>query len=167
MELRELMPWRKTERAPLSTREGDGNPFATLRKEMNRVFDNFFSGLEETSLAMSSPFDGRFSPKIELSESDSEYKISAELPGVNEKDVDISVSKDALTISGEKRSEHSEEKGSFKRTERFYGSFHRVIPLNGEVDTEKAEASYKNGVLTITLPKSESAKSSTRRIEVK
>ena len=90
-----------------------------------------------------------------------------ELPGIDEKDIDVSVSEDVITVRGEKKDEREEEKKGYYLSERSYGSFHRTIPIPPGVDADKAEARFRKGVLTITLPKTDDAKSKTRRIEVK
>jgi HSP20 family protein len=95
---------------------------------------------------------------------DGEVRVSAELPGMDEKDVEVLVDNDVLTIRGEKKSEHEDQGRRF--SERYYGRFERAIALPFEVDEEKAEASFKNGVLTVTLPKSATAKDTAKRIAI-
>jgi HSP20 family protein len=108
--------------------------------------------------------EGQFGwPKIELSETDKALTISAELPGMTEKDVQIEMANGVLTIRGEKKSERKDEGKYF--TERYYGTFERQIPLEG-VEEDKAEASFKNGVLTISLPKSENPRAGVKRIAI-
>lgn len=150
----------------LAERRDYDNPVLAIQNEMNRMFDNFFSD----------PFDlvpfqrdalREFSPRIDVSETEKEIKVVAELPGLEEKDIQLSLEKDALVVSGEKKAE-SEEKGkNYHRTERSFGSFSRVIPLPGEVDAEKVEAEFKKGVLTITLPKPASAVKTSHKITIK
>ena len=132
-------------------RREEGSPFALLRREMDSVFDNFFRGFEME------PFESRFSafsPKVDLTENDKEIKVSVELPGMDEKDIDISLNKDALTIRGEKKEEKEQKGKDYYRMERSYGTFSRTIALPAEVETDKIEASLKKGVLTVTLPRS-------------
>jgi HSP20 family protein len=140
------------------------NPFALLRREVNSLFDNFFRGFEME------PFMGRlgtFSPSIDIKESDKEIKVSAELPGMNDKDIEVSISKDSLTIKGEKQEEKEDKGKDYYRMERSYGSFSRTIPLPAEVDTDKVKAEFKKGVLAVTLPKTPRAIKETKKIPVK
>jgi len=146
MNVKSLVPWK---RGALAGRD----PFAALRREMNALFDDFFSDVGEAGTALSA-----FSPKVDVKEGEGEVRVTAELPGIEEKDVEVSVSGDVLTIQGEKR-EEKEEKGEERyRLERSYGSFRRSFSLPCEVDSAKATATYKKGVLTIVLPKAAEAK---------
>lgn len=142
------------------------DPVLAIQNEMNRMFDRFFMDPFDMAL-MERPRMMEFSPRIDVSETDKEIKVSAELPGMDEKDIELRLERDALVISGEKKSE-SEEKGkNFHRVERSYGSFERVIPLTGEIEAEKVQAEFKKGVLMVTLPKPESALKQTRKINIK
>jgi HSP20 family protein len=139
-------------------------PFSLLRHEMNRLFDDFYRGFDLE------PFESRlgtFSPSIDVSENDKQVKVTAELPGMDEKDIDVSLNKDSLTIKGEKKEEKEEKKKDYYRMERSYGSFSRTIPLPMEVDANKVKAEFKKGVLTITLPKTKKAIEDTKKIAVK
>jgi len=130
------------------------DPFAVLRREIDGLFDGFLSGF-------SAPARG-----LDVAENDKEIRITAELPGVEEKDVEVSLSGNGITIRGEKRAE-KEEKGEERyRLERSYGAFRRSFSLPCEVDAGKAAASFKKGVLTVTLPKSAEA-AKTKKIAVK
>jgi len=145
-------------------RREEYNPLALLRHEMNSLFDNFFRGFEPE------PFTGRFgafSPSIDVKESDKDIAVSAELPGMSDKDLDVSLGRDSLTIKGEKKEEKEERGKDYYRMERSYGSFSRTVPLPAEVDTEKAKAEFKKGVLTVTLPKTAKAIKETKKIPVK
>jgi len=93
--------------------------------------------------------------------------VVAELPGMDEKDINLSIEDNALVLSGEKKSDVEEKGKTFHRVERTYGSFQRVIPLNVEVDEDKATASFKNGVLAITLPKAAEAVKQSKKITIK
>ena len=154
MENKSLAPGRR-ERA-LAERE----PFAVLRREMDALFDGFFSEFGGAAKTLQS-----FTPRIDVTENEKEVRITAELPGVEEKDVEVSLSGDAITIKGEKR-EEKEEKGEQYRFERSYGSFRRTFSLPCEVDADKASAAFKKGVLTVTLPKTANA-AKTKKIAVK
>jgi HSP20 family protein len=140
------------------------NPFSLLRQEMNSVFDNFLRGFELESFA--GRF-GAFSPSVDVKETDKEIKVSAELPGMNDKDIDVSLTKDSLTIKGEKKEEKEDKGKNYYRMERSFGSFTRTVPLPAEVDTEKAKADFVKGVLTVTLPKTPKAIKDTKKIPIK
>ncbi|MDO8137532.1 MAG: Hsp20/alpha crystallin family protein [Candidatus Brocadiales bacterium] len=131
--------------------------FTALQREMDRLFEDFYrrGGL----------LRGVWSPAVDVVENNDTIVIRAELPGIEPKDVDISVSGDTLTIKGEKREEKEEKGKSFYRMERCYGSFSRSIILPTSVEADKAKADYKNGVLEITLPKTERVKA--KKIPIK
>ena len=112
-------------------------------------------------------FEGRFAPEIDISETDKEICVSAELPGIEQKDLEVTMTHGSLSIRGEKRKEETEEKKNYYRAERSYGSFERAIPLPSAVDSGKAKAEFKRGVLTIRLPKSPEAQAQPKRIDVK
>lgn len=161
MAIKNLVPFGKKS-IPIR-REGE-NPFSLLRREMDSLFDNFFRGLDME------PFESRFSaftPKVDVTESDKEIKVSAELPGMDEKDIEVSLQNDMLTIKGEKNAEKEDKGKDYYRMERSYGSFSRTISLPVEVETDKVEAMFKNGVLSITLPKTARAVAETKKIAVK
>ena len=161
MMVKNLVPFGK-KNVP-GKREED-NPFSLLKREMDSLFDNFYRGFDIE------PFESRlgaFSPKVDVTESDKEIKISAELPGMEEKDIDVSLQNDMLTIKGEKKEEKEDKGKDYYRMERSYGSFSRTIPLPVEVETDKVDARFKNGLLSITLPKTAKAVAETKKIAVK
>jgi HSP20 family protein len=163
MNMRDLIPWGRNERSsvPGSLRSDDVSPFVTLHREMNRLFDDVFNRFESVPSLF-----GRMPawPNVEVTASDNEARISAELPGLDEKDVEVLVSDDILTIRGEKKAETEDRDRGF--SERYYGHFERRIPLPFEVEEDKAEASFENGVLTVTLPKSPNADTRMKRIAI-
>uniref|UniRef100_A0A7C4L384 Hsp20/alpha crystallin family protein n=1 Tax=Bellilinea caldifistulae TaxID=360411 RepID=A0A7C4L384_9CHLR len=108
-----------------------------------------------------------FTPRVDVKETDKKVIVTAELPGLDEKDIEISISGDALILRGEKRQEEEEKGEDYYRMERRYGSFQRVIPLPCEVQVDKAEASYRKGVLTVELPKTPEAQSARKIIPIK
>lgn len=148
----------------------DRDPFTALRKQFDDVFDNWTSGAGLPAV-FNQP--GGFAPRIDVSETDREVKVCAELPGLEEKDVEVKLTGNQLTIRGEKKSEHEEKEGGekegryFHRVERSYGSFQRNVMLPFDVDAEKVEATFKNGVLTVMLPKPTEAQQAAKKIEVK
>jgi len=162
MAIRDLIPWNN--RNQQLTASGDAyDPFVTLHREMNRLFDDVFRGFGSFGRIGSPLMEGQFSwPRIELSETDKVVSVSAELPGMSEKDVQVEMANGVLTIRGEKKSE-TDNGGRY--SERYYGSFERRIPLEG-VQEDKAEANFRNGVLTVSLPKTEQAAQSVKRIAI-
>jgi HSP20 family protein len=131
---------------------------------VDRLFDSFlrepFGGLDWPS-----GWSSKWSPAIDVSEDDKEVVICAELPGIDPKDLDVSVVGNQVTLRGEKKESSERKEKGFRQTETRYGSFHRIIPLPEGVDTEKVEAQYANGVLTLRLPKT--VPTAAKRIEVK
>ena len=163
MTIRDLIPWNR--RREVAVRRGEqANPFLTLHREMNRLFDDVFRGFDVT------PFGGdRFLdramgwPNIEVSETEKEVKVTAELPGLEEKDIEVELANGVLSIKGEKKTE-TEDKGRLF-SERYYGRFERRIPID-DIEEDKVAASFKNGVLTVTLPKSQKAQQKVKRIAI-
>lgn len=135
------------------------DPFFSLQREMNRLFDDAFRGLGSTSQTGQSQAGGMVEARMNVSETDKEFRVTTELPGVEEKDVDVALEGDVLTIRGEKKfeQERGSEKENFHFVERSYGSFQRSIQLPYAVKAEDVRAEFHNGVLTLTLPKSEQA----------
>ena len=155
---------------PAETRLPD--VWQSFRSEMDRLFDRFgfpsFRRMFDLEPASRPPSTFTFSaPPIDLSEDEKAYKITAELPGLDAKDVDISVTGDRLILKGEKRQENEEKDKSYYFSERSYGSFQRVFELPGSVDRDKVAADYTKGVLTITLPKTAEAQIQAKKIEIK
>jgi len=143
------------------------HPFYSLQRQMNHLFDDFFSGFDVAPRGLATGAFGAFLPSVDVKESDKEFIIRAELPGVEEKDIDVTVTNDAVTIKGEKKEEKEDKGKNYYYMERSYGSFNRVIPLSAEIETGKAEASFKNGVLNITVPKNAVAKAKGTKVPIK
>ncbi len=154
--LRRNLPWNRREE------ESGRNPLMSLQQEIDDIFTNFW----RRSPRMPNLFTGT-EPSTDVSETDDEVEVSIELPGMDEKDIEVNISDEMLTVRGEKKAEREEKKKDYYLSERTYGSFHRAVPLPPGINTDKAEATFKKGVLTIRLPKTEEAKSRMRRIEVK
>jgi len=165
MNVRDLIPWNRSGQAPSVYRD-DGHPFLSLHREMNRLFDDVFRGFDTRlpSLGSVSSFRGAW-PNIEISETDKEIRVTAEVPGLEDKDVEVFLDDGVLTLRGEKRSETEDKEKHF--SERYYGRFERRIPLGYEVEEDKVDARFRNGVLNITLPKTSKAQSQLKRIEIK
>jgi HSP20 family protein len=142
----EITPWRPFE-------------FDRIRREMDRLWDSF---LEGGSMRKA----GEWLPSIDVSETKSDLVIKAELPGMDPKEIDISMNNGLLTIKGEKKHEREEKDENYHLVERSYGSFTRSVRLPKEVQGDKITASFKNGVLRVTLPKSEEAKKKEIKIKV-
>jgi HSP20 family protein len=147
----------------------------SFRSEMDRLFDRFSGGFGFPSLRRMFDIEPgrpistfRFSvPAIDMTEDDKAYKISAELPGLDAKDVDVSISGSTLVLKGEKRQEKEEKEKNYYFSERAYGSFQRAFELPTSVDRDKVSADFSKGVLTITLPKTPEAQQQQKKIEVK
>jgi len=150
MKLKSLLPSRQHQAAVT-------DPFTSLQREIDRLFSDF-----STKLPMTNGVD--LVPSIDVTETDKEIEITAELPGLDEKDVEISLEDGALSLRGEKRTEH--EDSDRRYSERFYGRFERRVALPSEVDEDRAKATFKNGVLTVTLPKTERARQNVKRISI-
>ncbi|MEZ5831268.1 MAG: Hsp20/alpha crystallin family protein [Dongiaceae bacterium] len=166
MNVKDLIPWSRTEgKSPSLYRDAD--PFMALHREVNRLFDDAFRGFEGFGMGrFPMPTAGRSVswPNIEVSETEKEFRLTAEMPGLEEKDVEVTLDDGVLTLRGEKRSETEDKDRHF--SERFYGQFERRIALGGEVQEDKIAADFKNGVLTITMPKSEQLQSTAKRIAI-
>ncbi|MGI6386985.1 MAG: Hsp20/alpha crystallin family protein [Desulfomonilia bacterium] len=166
--MRSLTPWRWGRRSVPAGREIETHPLDLFQREMNRLFDDFFKGFglrppggEETEAA------GVFYPQIDMTEDENSIYVTAELPGLDEKEIDINLSKDSLTIKGEKREEREEKGKESYYMERSFGTFSRVIPIPVEVNPDKVEATFKKGVLNITLPKAQKEKKEQKKIKIK
>jgi HSP20 family protein len=146
------------------------SPFAELQREVNRLFESFFPDGGEGFLE---PFRGfgaaarAFTPRVNVSETDREVRVTAELPGIDEKDIDVSVTRNTLTIRGEKGSEKEDKSESYYRVERSFGQFERTLPLPADVVAEEVEARFSKGILTVVLPKTEEARSQATKVKVK
>ncbi|ABC75930.1 Hsp20/alpha crystallin family protein [Syntrophus aciditrophicus] len=165
MAMKSLLPslWKKGETP--SKREEE-HPFYSLQREMNRLFDDFFRGFDLEPFATMEDRYAGFTPSIDVRENDDALTIKAEIPGIDEKDVEVLVSDDSVTIKGEKKEEQEDKGKDYYRLERTYGSFHRVIPLPKGINLEKVEATFKNGLLSIKLPKTEEAQTKSKKIPI-
>jgi len=151
-------------------------PLGMLRDDIDRAFDRMFKDWPRFG-AMTVPdvfgngeFFGKATaivPRVDVAEDDKAYEITAEMPGVEEKDIEVSVRDDRLTLHGEKKGETEEKKKDYHMTERTYGSFERSFRLPGNVDANNIKAEFAKGVLTLTLPKTAEAKAKERKIAIK
>lgn len=154
------------------------NPLASLRSEIDQVFENFTRGWPSFGRLMQfDPFRTmstkltlprmELSPDVDIAETDTAYEISAEIPGLDAKEINITLSDNVLTLKGEKKAEREEKKKDYYLSERSYGAFQRSFTLPNDADAEKIDTQFAKGVLKITVPKSVEAKAKTRKIEVK
>jgi HSP20 family protein len=143
------------------------SPIERFHRETDRFFDKAFRGFVLGRSAMPPMADGILKPTLDLSAADNKYTISIEVPGVDEKDVDIEIANDTLTIRCQKRQDSEERSKDFYHMERSYGSFQRTLVLPEDADQDGAEATYKNGVLTVHMPRKALPKTDVKRIEVK
>ena len=144
--------------------------FRDMRSLMDQMLSGWDSGLTvglPSVVGEKFPAGVSFAPRFEVHETENAVELSAELPGLEEKDVDISVTKDMLTVQGEKRLETKKEEKGTLYTERSYGKFYRSLPLKWDVDRERVEATFKNGVLNINLPKTAAAKNEVRKVSIR
>ena len=146
--LRTLVPWR--ERFPLA--------FPRFEREMEEMMERAFGEGNGWEV-------GKFAPEVNVAETEKEFEVTMELPGLKPEEVNVELKNEALWITGEKREEKEEKGKTFHRTERRYGEFRRTIPLPGTVNEEKVKAHFENGLLKVTIPKSEEAKP--KRIPIK
>lgn len=157
-----LIPWRSKSH-PMARRDDFFDPMFSLRREVDRIFDEFFNGFG--SFGDGAGLSPR--PVVDIADEDKELVITAEIPGLDEKDLDVSLAGDLLTIKGEKKAEHEEKNGGAHYMERRYGSFSRSVRLPFQVDDQDIEAKYEKGVLTIRIPKPIEMQKAVRRIPIK
>jgi len=165
MAITDLAPWRRR-RGNIRKRNDYDDMFGSFYNEMHNMMDRFFDGFDIEPFGGSQLVTSEFMPRVDVKENDKEIKVTAELPGMDENDIDVTLSNDSLTIKGEKKEETEDKGKGYYRTECRYGSFHRVIPLSAEVDEDKVKADFKKGVLKIRLPKTAEAQNSRKKIEI-
>ena len=175
MNIRDLIRWSHSRREPWSQsrrdvavrREGDGDPVQALQQSIDRVFDDFWRTFNLPMLGdWGDGLEGPVVPRVDVRETDQEVEVVAELPGMDEGDVDVSVSQGMLTIRGEKRSEREEGDEGYVVRECSYGRVERTIPLPDGLDVDAAEARFRNGVLTVRIPKTAETQRAAKRISV-
>jgi HSP20 family protein len=163
--VRDPIPWnRGNNQVPSLYRGGGMDPFLSLHRDIDKLFDEVFRGFGTPSLFNEmAPRNGTW-PRVEFSENDKEIRVSAEVPGLEEQDVEVLLEDGVLTLRGEKKSEAEDKDRQF--SERYYGRYERRIGLGREVDEDKVAATFKNGLLTVTLPKTEKAQANAKRIAI-
>ena len=159
MNVRDLIAWGRSRNLPATAQGDNANPFWALHREMNRIFDDFARGFDWP--AFSTGWSTGW-PHVEVSESDDEVEVVAELPGLEERDIEVTLHNGTLTLKGEKKSESR----SAVYSERWHGRFERSMQLGPDVDPDKVTAGFKNGVLTVTIAKRPEAQRLVKRIPI-
>lgn len=150
---------------PVSRERSVANPFTSLQREIDRLFDDFTRGFPSGVASLSGNGATALMPSMDVTETDKEIEISAELPGLEEKDVQINVADSFLTIRGEKKAEKEQKDKNYRLVERSYGSFERTLELPEGVNADAIKATISKGVLKVTVPKPAPAQA--KKIEVK
>ena len=148
------------QRNDLPAAGGPVSPILQLHREIDRLFDDAFRGFGFPALALPrwpADWPGMLKPALDIQETDKQYTIALEVPGVEEKDIQITLDNDVLLVRGEKRQEQETKDGGFHRVERSYGSFQRALNLPADANQDTIKAAFKNGVLTITMDKREAS----------
>lgn len=162
MAMRDLIPWsRESGTTPSLWRESEWSPISSFRREMDRLFDDFFRTPPISRFAELGGMTANW-PKVDVKDKDNELLVTAEVPGLTDKDVDLFVDNGLLMIRGEKKGER-EERGY---SELFFGKFERQIPLPSSVDEKNCKADFHDGLLTIHLPKAREAEESRKKIPI-
>jgi len=151
-----LIPWKWGGETGLM--RGDGDPFTTLQREVNRVFDTMLGDEDFFAFPSWAGRKGFLHPRLDVSETDNEVHVTAELPGMSEKDIEVELRGDQLRIHGEKKDERETKGHNFHRTERSFGAFERIVTLPAKVKREGVDAKFKDGVLSVVMPKAEPSK---------
>ena len=159
-----LVPWKTNSSLPVS-RSKVGDEMAAFQRDMNSLVGSFFNRSDLSTPFMT--FGTSFYPSVDVKEKDDKYFLDADMPGINEADIDLDFHNNILTIKGEKKSSSETKEEGYVCTERSYGSFRRDIPFDDEVDQEKIKAELKAGVLHIELAKKEKGKDNHRKIAIK
>ncbi|WP_095204460.1 Hsp20/alpha crystallin family protein [Mesorhizobium carmichaelinearum] len=170
MSVRDLIPWSRgngNSQAPSLYRGDDIDPFMSLHRNVNRLFDEVFRGFDAPSV-LGRMGNGRMGnglwPNVEIAENEKEIRVTAEVPGLEEKDIEVMLEDGVLTLRGEKKSETEDRDRQF--SERYYGRFERRLALGRDVEQDKVAATFKNGVLDVTLPKNAKAQANAKRIAI-
>jgi HSP20 family protein len=162
--MRDLIPWSRGR--DVATGRSAEHPLLSFHREMDRLFEDLWRGFDVPAVGRSERVGTIISPRIEVKEKDNEVVVSAELPGLQEKDVEVTLTDNVLSIRGEKKLEKTQKEEEYTYSERSYGSFERRIPIDVEVLGDKVSATFANGVLTVSLPKNPDAKGHARRIPI-
>ncbi len=171
MDLQKLKPWNWFKREETETpevlpaRRDSSDPLMRIHQEMDRMFEDFFGSALGGARGANTPL--LLKPSVDIAESRKAYRITVEVPGIDENEIALTVDGDDLIISGEKRQESRDEEEGFHRVERSYGQFRRILSLPGDADTDAIKANFRNGVLKIEVPRRKAEdKPGVRRIEI-
>ncbi len=164
MSIRDLVP-RLNRSRELPVRRGEVDTFHSFQREMNRLFDDFLADLPALRWSGLDLGAMPFSPKVDVSENEKEVIVSADLPGMDEKEISVDMDENTLTIRGERKKEQEEGRNWYTR-EQAYGSFLRTISIPCDTESEKAKACFKKGVLTVKIPKKDSAQVKRKTIQI-
>ena len=162
MMMSDLIPWVRNRTAPAPRGSDESNPFLALQREMNQVFDSYLRGSGPTAFNLGPLGWTATGPHVEVSETEQEVKVVAELPGLEEKDLAVTLHDGVLTLSGEKKAESS----GTVYSDRWHGRFQRSLQLGPDVDPDKVAASFRNGVITVTVAKRPEAQRQVKRIPI-
>lgn len=173
MNLQKLKPWNWLKEEESSPRHslaagGHGHPVTSLRREIDRLFEDFARNLDPHRLPTGTAENGRdwLHPTVDISESGSKYHVDVEIPGVEKDDVRVDVRDDQLIIRGEKKQENEEDSDGYHRVERSYGSFQRILNLPPDADARSVDGKFRNGVLRLTVPKTKQADESVHTVNI-
>jgi HSP20 family protein len=167
MRMMNLLPRSQTTNVA-STRPNAGIPMLALQSELNRAFADFWRGLDLPMLNTDSgSLAAAANPQIDIRETGNAIEVTAELPGLEEKDVDVRITDGTLIIRGEKKSEQEKKDDGYVLRERHFGRFERILPLPEGIDPDSAVATFKNGVLAVTVNKTKEAQAAVKRIPVR
>jgi HSP20 family protein len=164
------LPMKREDAFGLRMPSGFENPVEWMRRwdqMFDRYFNRAFGSAFPTEWTGGTERWSNFTPAVNITDINTEYRVTAELPGMDEKDIELTLHRDHLTIKGEKKQEHEDKGQGYYRMERSYGTFQRTLPLPEGIDLDKAEANFSKGLLTVTLPKLPEAQTGARRITIK
>ncbi|HMO51937.1 MAG TPA: Hsp20/alpha crystallin family protein [Kiritimatiellia bacterium] len=166
--VKNLIPWRKKKHEVEVLRPEQDDPTYDLTRGMADMMDHFFRRFDADfgGSLLRGDFASSATPRLDIAETGEEVTVTADLPGLDEKDIQVSLDGDLLTLRGERRHEHEDKRKNYHRIERSYGSFVRTVALPEGIDRDNVKASFKKGVLTVTIGKTPGAKPSRRRIPV-
>ena len=142
------------------------SPFLALREDLDRLFDHWMTDVGPETARLRTSEETWFQPKVDMTQTDKLLIVKAELPGIEKKDIHVLVVNDQLVLSGEKKAVAEEKDGGYFRKERYFGSFRRELPLPVHVYEDKVEAKFKNGILTVKMPKMPEAQTATKEIAI-
>lgn len=159
MDVKNLIPWNRAKTAPANRPVDDASPFVALHREMNRLFDDFFQGVD---LPVLKTGWGAVWPRMDVEDKGNAVEVTAELPGVEQKDIEITLLDGVLSVRGEKKAETD----TADYRERWFGQFQRSVQLGPDVDPDKVSATFKNGVLTVNVQKKPEQARTEKRIPI-